>query len=200
MEVVNGKNIYKIAFMGKMGSGKTSVAYMALGLLNEKYGGLDKAIGYIIKFANPLHQTAVAFHRTEKPRVFLQRLGDLARREFGDSVFEKIFQENVEGLLMNKLPTLSQEHVLIMTDDLRFRGEYELAKQLGFTVIKVDADEEVRRRRIGDTFVNVKHRSETEQELFEPDFVLYNNDDDPFMLALESQFKELINQHKLFGE
>jgi hypothetical protein len=199
MEVIEGKQVYKLAFMGKMGAGKSSAALMALGLLAEKYGK-ENAMGYIIKFANPLHQTALAFHRTEKPRVFLQRLGDLARREFGDDVFEKIFQENVEGLLTIKIKELPHQHLLVMTDDLRFTGEYNLAKQLGFIVIKIDTDDEVRKARIGDTFVNVKHRSEIEQELFTPDFVLYNNDEDPQMLALESQFKTLIEKHKLFGD
>lgn len=193
------KNIYKLAFMGKMGTGKSSAALSALGILTEKYGPND-AIGYIIQFANPLHQAAVAFHRKEKPRVFLQRLGDLARREFGEDVFEKIFEENVEGLTTKRVPDLTQNNILIMTDDLRFKGEYDLVKKLGFTVIKVEAAEEVRKQRLGNAFTNVKHRSEMEMELFAPDFVIDNSTNDPHMIAVESQLRQLFRENNLIGE
>jgi hypothetical protein len=192
------KKIYKLAFSGKMGAGKTSASLTALGLLSEKYGK-DNAIGYIIKFSNPLHQTAYAFHRREKPKVFLQRLGDLARREFGDDVFEVIFRENFEGLLQNKIPSLEQEHVLVMTDDVRFVKEYKLVKELGFSLIRINAEEDVRKIRLGDEFTNIKHRSEVEMELFEPDFVIDNNDNDPLMLTFESTLKQLFEQHNLLG-
>ena len=158
------KTVYKLAFTGKMGAGKTSTSLLALGIFTEKYGPED-SIGYVIQFANPLHQAAVAFHRREKPRVFLQRLGDLARREFGESVFEDIFKENVEGLISQRVPQLSQKHILLMTDDLRFIGENRLVKELGFTVIRVESDDHLRQARIGPAFTNVKHRSETEMEL-----------------------------------
>jgi dephospho-CoA kinase len=193
------KNIYKLAFTGLMGAGKTSTSLLALGIFTEKYGP-DNSIGYVIQFANPLHQSAVAFHRREKPRTFLQRLGDLARREFGEDVFEKIFEENVEGLTNNRVPQLKQNHILLMTDDLRFLGEYNLLKRLGFAIIRVEADEELRKERIGPTFTNVKHRSETEMELFTPDFVISNNDRDPHMLSVDAQLRQLFSEHNLIGE
>lgn len=196
---VNNKNIYKLAFTGKMGAGKTTASLVSLGILTEKYGH-QASIGYVIQFANPLHQSAVAFHRKEKPRLFLQRLGDLARREFGEKVFEEIFEENVEGLINQRVPTLTQDHILVMTDDLRFLGENRLLKKLGFTVIKVEADEEFRRQRIGSTFLNVKHRSEIEMEQIVPDFVINNNVNDPRSLHLESQLRQIFSEHNLIGE
>ena len=192
------KQFYKIAFTGKMGAGKTSASLLALGLLADKYGQED-AVGFVIKFANPLHACAIAFHRKEKPRVFLQRLGDLARREFGDDIFEQIFKSNVDGLINIKAPEIKQNHILIMTDDLRFLGEYHLVKELGFTVIRIDSDEEQRKQWLGNAYMNVRHRSEMEMEQFEPDFVITNNILDPHMADVENQLRVLFQQHGLMG-
>ena len=191
--------VHKIAFTGKMGAGKSTAALVALGIYTEMYGPED-SIGVIIQFANPLHQAAVAFHRREKPRVFLQRLGDLARREFGDDVFEQIFHENVDGFINNRLPQIPQTHALLMTDDLRFKGEYKLVKNLGFTVIRVEAAEEVRKQRLGNAFTNVKHRSEMEMEQFRPDFVIDNSAYDPQSLAVDSQLRQIFSENNLIGD
>lgn len=196
------KRVIKIAFSGKMGSGKTQASYRTLGLLADKFGS-DNSIGFIIKFAQPLYTSMMAFHRNTKgqaERVFLQRLGDLARREFGDTIMEDIFRENVEGLITNELPKLSQENVLIMTDDLRFLGEYNLLKELGFCIVRVEADEEVRKERLGEAFTNIKHRSEVEQELFVPDFVIDNSHNEVDMMTLESHIRYLIDYKNLFGD
>jgi hypothetical protein len=193
------KNIHKLAFTGKMGAGKTSASLTALGLFIEKYGE-ENIKHYPLKFANPLHRCAIVFHRKEKPRVFLQRLGDLARREFGDDVMERIFEEDVESIITEIAPTLNQEHILLITDDLRFLGEYNLLKKLGFTTIGIEASDEVRKLRIGPTFTNVKHRSEMEMEQFSPDFVIDNNEDDPQMMSLNAQLRRLLNKHSLIGD
>jgi dephospho-CoA kinase len=199
MEEINNKNVYKIAFCGKMGAGKTSATLISLGLLTDKYGP-DAAIGYVLKFAQPLYQSMLAFHRNIKgspERVFLQRLGDLARREFGDTVFETIFEENVNGLITNRLPQIAQQHVLIMTDDLRFLGEYNLLRKLGFTIINIEAAEEIRKERTGDAFINIKHRSEIEQDLFEPDFTVANDYNDIQMERFEAELKHVIEDNNL---
>ncbi len=200
MEIIDNKNIYKLAFCGKMGAGKTSASLIALGLLAEHFGQ-QNSIGYVIKFAQPLYQSMLAFHRnkTGNPeRTFLQRLGDLARREFGDNIFEAIFEENVAGLITNRLPQLTQQNVLIMADDLRFLGEYKLLKRLGFTIIGVEAPEDIRQRRLGDTFVNVKHRSETELSLFSPDYVIYNDVEEPQLVTFEANIKSLLQEINFF--
>lgn len=193
------KNIYKLAFTGKMGAGKTTAALEALGIFTEHYGPED-SIGYIIQFANPLHQSAVAFHRREKPRTFLQRLGDLARREFGEDVFENIFEENVVALENITAHKIAQNNILLLTDDLRFLGEYTLVKELGFSVIRVEASEPVREIRLGKAFTNVKHRSETEMEQIRPDFVISNDINDPHKLAVNAQLRQIFSEHKLVGD
>jgi len=193
---VGNKKIYKIAFTGPFGSGKTTAAIITTGLLSEMYGG-DNAIAYVIAFANPVKQCSLAFHRREKERRFLQRLSDLAREEFGDDIMERIFMANYESLITNKVPQLHQEHVAVMTDDLRFLNEYKLLKELGFVVIKIDADAEIRKRRLGDSYVGTDHRSEIEMELFEPDFVLYNNIEEPLLVSFESNLKEILINNKI---
>jgi dephospho-CoA kinase len=196
------KRVIKIAFCGKMGAGKTQATYSMLGLLADQFGQ-DNSVGFVIKFAQPLYNSLIAFHRYSKgkaERTFMQRLGDLARREFGDNVLDNIFRENVEGLITNKLPELTQENVLIMTDDLRFLTEYELLKEMGFCIIRVEASEEVRKERLGETFTNIKHRSEVEQELFVPDFVIDNSQSDTHMAILEAHLKHLVETQNLFGD
>jgi dephospho-CoA kinase len=196
------KRIIKIAFYGKMGAGKTTASLAASGALADKFGQED-SIGYVIKFAQPLYNCLQAFHRTVKEapeRTFMQRTGDLARREFGDNIMERIFRENVEGLITNKLPTLAQSNVLIMTDDLRFLGEYKLLKEMGFCIIQIEADEETRKERLGSSFTNIRHRSEMEQEQFIPDFVIENNQTLDYMTALENKIKFLADNQSLFGD
>ena len=200
MEIIVGKKIYKLAFSGKMGAGKTSGIIASLEYLSDLYGP-ENVIGYAVKFAQPLYQCMVSFHRFTKgnaERTFLQRLGDLARREFGDDIMERLFAENVESVITNKLPTLTQEHVLISCDDLRFVGEYKLLKKLGFTTIGVEASEDIRRQRLGDAYTNVKHRSEVELSLFNPDHVIHNNVQEPFLATFENDVKNLLNEIKIF--
>jgi len=192
------KRLIKLAFYGKMGAGKTTASLKMLELLTERFDG-ENSIGYIITFAQPLKYALLAMHRNAKgsaERVFMQRLGDLARREFGEDVFEKILQENVDGLITNKLPTISQQNVLIMTDDLRFRGEYKLLRNLGFCIIQIETDDKFRKQRIGDAFTNTRHRSETEQEGFVPDFVIQNNGS---QLEFEQALRHLTITENLFG-
>ena len=67
------RNIYKLAFTGKMGAGKTSAVINTFDILSEQFGQ-ENTFGSIISFAAPLHQTAEFFKRNEKPRIFLQKL------------------------------------------------------------------------------------------------------------------------------
>jgi hypothetical protein len=194
MEVINDKKLYKLAFCGKMGSGKTTATLVALGALTEKYGA-ELAIGYVIKFAQPLYQSMLAFHRMVKgkpERVFLQRLGDLGKREFGEDVFERIFEDNIQGLITNRLPQLKQEHILVMTDDLRFPNEYNCLKKLNFTVIGIETETDIRQKRIAEAYTDPEHNSETSLQLFEPDFSFANNFDtvDLFEAALQQLLQD----------
>jgi hypothetical protein len=201
VEIIQGKKVHKLAFCGKMGAGKSVAIVSSLDCLADLYGG-DNVIGYSIKFANPLYQSMLAFHRMTKgqsERTFLQRLGDLARREFGDDIMEKIFSENVGGVITNKLPIVSQEHVLISCDDVRFLNEYKLVKSLGFTVIRVDAPDEIRKQRLGDAYTNVNHRSEVELALFSPDYVIQNDKNEPFLETFDAGLKHLLGEIKFFA-
>jgi hypothetical protein len=185
------KQIYKIAFCGKMGAGKTTAALQLTGIMQDRFG--DDAYCCVIKFGQPIYGALAVLHRRTKERTFMQRFGDLARREFGDDVFERIFQENVEAFVARKVPELSADHILLMTDDVRFLGEYGLVKQLGFTVVKIDAAEAAREARAGETFQNLQHRSEVEQEAFVPDFVIDNDVSEPHMMAFESELANLLD-------
>lgn len=202
-----GKIIYKLAFCGKMKSGKTTASLIIPSFLADKYGK-DNSTVFIIKFAYPIYQCVQALHQAGKPRLFMQRMSDLAKREFGKDVFVKIFEENFNSLLNVKLPQIEQEHVAILTDDVRFLAEYDLIKRLGFITIKIDADEEVRASRSEGDFFGLQHNSEIEQEFIVPDFVIQNNRQELIEstengMVHDPSFKEtlknIIDQNKLLG-
>lgn len=193
VEQIQNKIVHKIAFTGKMGAGKGAAAVLFPGIVSDVYGA-ENVRAWIFSFAWPLKQCARIFHQNDvkKPRIFLQRLGDLARREFGEDIMDRILTENVQGLITNVIPNVPQKHIVIMCDDLRFLTEYELLKKMGFTVVCVEADEKIRQQRLGDTFTNANHRSEMEMKLFEPDIVIFNNINEPQMPTFERHFKDTL--------
>jgi energy-coupling factor transporter ATP-binding protein EcfA2 len=193
------KIIHKIAFCGKMGSGKSTAAIALTGLMTDKYGYQDLK-AWVIAFANPLKMSAMAFkveENEEKPRVFLQRLADLARREFGEDIMIRILQKSVNHAIYEAAPQIPHSHILIMCDDLRFKDEAEALKQMGFVLVRIEANDEIRKQRLGDAYTNVTHRSEMELDLFEPDFVVRNDTNEPQAHMFTENLKEAFEQHGL---
>lgn len=171
---MDDKHIYKFAFCGKMGSGKTTAAEAAFHIYRNRYGP-DNVYAGILKFAQPLYEARDSLHIDFKPRTFLQRYGDLCREEFGDDIFERVFELRFNKLLQERIPSLEEKHILFMCDDLRFKGEQDLLNKLNFKIIRIDADDEVRKERLAETFVNTSHRSEQELIKIKPDVVIVNN-------------------------
>ena len=159
-----------------MGSGKTTAANMVAAILNNKFE--NNTTAFLIKFANPIYRTVGVLHIDGKPRSFMQKFGDLCRSEFGDDIFERVFEFEYNILIDDEIGKRKQEYIVILVDDLRFNGEYRLLKELGFTVVKINADEDVRRERLGGdrgTFINTQHRSELELNYIKGDINISNN-------------------------
>jgi dephospho-CoA kinase len=173
---MEGKKLYKVAFCGKMSSGKSTAVGMLTGLLQNKMGKGNSA-GLLMKFAGPIYDSFQALHirAEDKPRVFMQEYGDLCRKEFGDDVFEKAFEKRLEHIVNNELPNRTYQHVLLLCDDVRFAGEAALLKKLGYTLVKINADESIRSQRNLNTFQNTGHRSETELDNIICDLEIDNN-------------------------
>ena len=182
------KKLYKFAFCGKMHSGKTTAMQMVAAILQNKYGK-DNTTAFHLKFANPIYRTLGLLHVPGKPRTFMQKFGDLCREQFGDDVFEKALELEYDDLMVRGVANRNQDYISILIDDVRFKGEADLLKRLGFKVIKIEASEEVRRSRGVELFKNPTHRSEIELEKIEVEHVINNDQSYPDLLE---QIKKLI--------
>lgn len=122
----------KIIFIsGDMCAGKTTLAE----LLRSVFTAQGKTVE-IPKFADPLY----AFMRNftdEKHREFLVKSGELAREIFGDDALNHAFRRKVAASAAD----------IIICDDMRTQVEYELGRELGALMVRVEAPVEVRRER-----------------------------------------------------
>lgn len=153
------KEIVRIGFAGKMGTGKTTAANELERVLRAE----GKSTAHIpLKFADPIYEVLRVLHRWEdegKPRAFMQKFGDVAREEFGDDIFERLFEEKYFTAEMDT-EVIPYKRVLITVDDVRHENELILLRNLGFYIIGLECPLEVRQKRIN--FIDSSHRSETE--------------------------------------
>lgn len=142
-----------IAFTGKMGSGKTTLA----GLIRNQLACTGIPIIPILKFADPLYDMQdYAYTRLGlktpaiKDRKFLQFLGTEWARAMDQDIFLKVYAEEIKSTAKN-VP-------FVLTDDARYDNEGQLIKDLGGTLIRVNASVDTRGNRIG--ISNPEHASE----------------------------------------
>lgn len=126
-------NCTRIAFSGKMYSGKTYYARC----LKSKLESLGKSV-ILISFADGLKKIAVEYYgMKEKDRKLLQSIGRAMR-----SVDENVFVKYTERLI-----TSYHDDITIIIDDLRFANEYQMLQTQDFVCIRINVDEEIRYRR-----------------------------------------------------
>jgi len=158
--------IYKFAITGKMGTGKSTMCKRIV-------AALEPSVFVTLKFAKPIYDALSIFGQEKKHRRFMQQLGDIARFNFGDDIFEQLFEKQYSNFIDMAAPYRGQT-VVLACDDCRFMGEYTLLKRLGFLVIKLVTDDVIRRQRIS-TWGNTGHRSETELDSIPADICFYND-------------------------
>lgn len=149
-----------IAFVGEQCSGKTTASEILCRL-----GSFWKKN---VKFIEPIYKINDLLG-VQKNRVFMQELGELIRRQFGEDYFIEEFKKyrGVDGLVC---------------DDVRKIIEFETVKELGFVTVFIDAEEEIRRNRaksLGLEF-NPVHPAEKEIRFLRDkcDYIILNNEDD----------------------
>ena len=147
----------KIAFVGKMRSGKDTAADY---IMSHEHG-------VIVKFADPLYKMQHAIYEIlgipepKRDRKLLQLLGtDWGRATFGEDVW-------VNTLIKN-LPKSGN----IYNTDCRFVNEAEVLKAEGFTIVKIIRDDNLREEAGAE---HVYHKSELEIDLIKWDFIITNN-------------------------
>lgn len=140
----------RIAFVGKIGSGKTT----AVNYLLERY-----ECGLEIKFARKLYEACNLIQnffdiKVEKDRYLLTSIGMWAR-----SINENIFIENEQNIILNN------QDKNMFCSDLRFQNELEMLKKYGFIIIWID------RKNIQ----KLDHISENSIFIEDCDFIVDNN-------------------------
>lgn len=165
----------KIAFHGKMGSGKDT----GVDFLIKKHGGTK------LTFAKPLYdilyyaQEKCGF-KHEKDRKFLQFIGTEWAREIDDNIWV--------NLALKKLDTLSGN---VYNNDCRFINELIALKNKGFICVKIKRTK-VNNNRAGTGDIFHKSEMGLSDDLF--DFVIENNNSlDDFYTQIENIYTHCSN-------
>ncbi|MGD2330640.1 AAA family ATPase [Bacillus amyloliquefaciens] len=179
----------KIAVAGKMRSGKDTLAKFFIE--NDKAYQLAFGDG-IKKVANTYFPHIVA---QGKPRKLYQFIGEEFRK------IDPYVWVNYLDQRMKHLGFLHIEDFVV--SDVRQMNEYEYLKSKGFTVIKVEAADEIRRERIeksGDIFEpeDFYHHTETAVDEIPCDYLVTNNDDlNAFYEQINFVYNELRGEQKV---
>lgn len=150
-------NARRFALIGKSGAGKSTVAEQ----IASDYGIRRISTGTICR------QISILLFGNEE-KASTQRIDD-ALTQIDPSIF-------LRAALRGVTPDES-----ICLDSLRFLTDYSLARDEGFTIIRVTASDETRTRRLagrGQVFnldVDGRHRSETELDAAKADFLIEND-------------------------
>ena len=150
---------YKIAFSGKMRSGKdTAVNYML-----KNFGGVRVAFADILYGILHFAQKTCGFDN-KKDRKFLQFVGTEWARSINpdvwiDAVLQKVGKQNCN----------------IYLSDLRFLNEYKRLKQDGWILIRINRSDQKSFTTEND---NTSHKSECELDTIKDwDYVINNSSD-----------------------
>ena len=191
-----------IAFVGKMGSGKTALAEMFV-----NYFGASK-----LAFADSLKKDIIKYNLTvdgkidkSRDRSLLQDYGQLRRSEIRHfDFFNGVIEEKrgeayisyfsgetnyIGNCYLNywtdrmfyQINNFRYDNKLIVNDDIRRLNEQEMLKKMDFLIIKIETSDDIRfdrlQKRDGSFDSNTLNNiSETEVDKIPYDFLIYNND------------------------
>ena len=142
----------KIAFIGKICSGKTTASNY---IINKYFPNMKK-----LAFADKLKEIAVdLFDMKEKDRKLLQQIGT-AMRGINENVF------------MNYLIKQSKKYKYVCVEDGRFKNEIQALKKNRFILVKLEISKELQLKRIKNTYPDtyknhldrLTHYSETQMD------------------------------------
>ncbi|MDA2738422.1 AAA family ATPase [Bacillus cereus group sp. Bc015] len=156
----------KIAIVGKMRSGKDTVAKFFIDNEDANQIAFGDEIKRIARMYFP-HIVAKG-----KPRKLYQTLGQELRKIDPD-----VWVKALDRTLINSMEYGETNFVI---SDVRQMNEYHYLKEMGFTVIKVEADDEIRKERIiksGDVFEpeDFYHETELAVNTIPYDYLITNN-------------------------
>ena len=136
----------RIAFCGKLCSGKTTLAKHVQSLCKAQHIDVKR-----IAFGDYVKSVATDyFHMKEKDRTLLTQIGTSMR-----SIDENVWVNCVKNCI------LQSKHQHWVVDDLRYKNEYDMLKELGFKIIRLDISREEQTSRIQNTY---KENSQTHMD------------------------------------
>jgi dephospho-CoA kinase len=163
----------KICLTGAMRSGKDEVAnhlYIRHGFDRLAFGDALKRIA---------HEAFPWVSEHPKPRALYQNVGQLMR-EVDKDVWIRHAERRVGGIIDHRSGYPNVEHIGIVISDLRQPNEYAWAVENGFSIIRVNAPQELRVERansVGDAFElnHLTHETESHIDGFDVDFEVVND-------------------------
>lgn len=177
----------KIAFMGKMGSGKTTAAKY----LVHSHGFVKLSFADPVKIATAqmLNQLQAYLHvysdRPIEAKEWTLASIDEAKkhptiRHLLQFVGTELGREYIgyENLWIDMLLRDAEHLNRVVNDDLRFPNEADALRNAGFTIVKII-------REVENTSHTATHVSETALDNYKPDMVVYNNGDETFFTNLD---------------
>lgn len=160
---MNLSNIYLTGFAG---SGKT----YCCNYLKEKYSYTQA------KMANPVYMLAEKyFGMKNKDRKLLQTIGtDVGRDLIEHNLWVNRFQEDID--IVEETAKILNKEIRFVSDDVRFKNENDILKEMGWIGIFLKVPEEVRVKRLenrdGSAQVDtLNHKSETSIDEFKDDLI-----------------------------
>jgi hypothetical protein len=160
---------HAICFCGRMGAGKTESAKMMLEYIHNRQ---PDAPNVPIKFAGPIYHICRLMGMEDKNRQLLQDIGHLGRT----LVDEDIWVRHSLHKMARYIEVVGRP-IYFVFDDTRHLNEFHIMKELGSSLIKVTAPEDVRRERCGEHWSSRPHASEGE---------LDNVPDDKFRCVIDN--------------
>ena len=172
----------KIAFVGKMCSGKSTICFY-LQSLQEKF--------IILSFASKIKEIAKdLFDMNFKDRKLLQQIGS-KMRDIDSDVFAKYLIKE------------SKKYDFVLVDDVRYPNEFSYLKKNGFILVKLEISSELQKQRIENLYgenasehlSRLEHSSETsldniDNELY--DLILDVERDDVKGRAVQLLFQDKV--------
>lgn len=184
-----------ICFFGKMRSGKDETAF----LLSQYLPCEKMAFGDELK--RQFHLDYPHIPREPKPRNYdsfspLQKLKwtiqskpILGYQEYGQARRKDNPDVWVNALVRNYINRKDKNpNTHFLVTDMRQPNEYKALKELGFIMVKVEADEETRIKRMlanGEKPVGLNHETESYVDGYDYDYIIYNNTEDKEQLRQE---------------
>jgi dephospho-CoA kinase len=163
--------VIKIALMGKIRSGKSTVSNH----LYIRHSFNRVAFGDALK--KNAHATFPWIYEWNKPRALYQQFGQLMR-QIDPDVWIKHAEQAVKGAIDFRVNTGADEVGVVVTD-CRQQNEVDWCRKNGFSIVRVVADDNIRLKRAvaaGDEFKIEDLSHETEQNImnFEVDYEIDN--------------------------